>query len=64
MPESTLLKKRLWHWCFPVNFAKFLRTVFHRTPLGDCFFSMPMYDIMRHDQLNNIILPDVKGHIK
>ena len=27
-----LLKKRLWHRCFPVNFAKFLRT-----PLGDCF---------------------------
>ena len=22
----TLLKKRLWHKCFPVNFAKFLRT--------------------------------------
>ena len=24
----TLLKKRLWHSCFPVNFAKFLRTPF------------------------------------
>ena len=23
---SGLLKKRLWHRCFPVNFAKFLRT--------------------------------------
>ena len=23
-----LLKKRLWHRCFPVNFAKFLRTAF------------------------------------
>ena len=22
-----LLKKRLWHRCFPVNFAKFLRTL-------------------------------------
>ena len=28
--ESTLLKKRLWHWCFPVNFAKFFRTPFLR----------------------------------
>ena len=27
-PE-TLLKKRLWHRCFPVNLAKFLRTPFH-----------------------------------
>ena len=24
----TLLKKRLWHWFFPVNFMKFLRTPF------------------------------------
>ena len=26
---STLLKKRLWHRCFPVNFVKFLRTPFY-----------------------------------
>ena len=25
---ATLLKQRLWHRCFPVNFAKFLRTPF------------------------------------
>ena len=25
---ATLLKKRIWHRCFPVNFAKFLRTPF------------------------------------
>ena len=25
---ATLLKKRLWRWCFPVNFVKFLRTPF------------------------------------
>ena len=25
---TTLLKKRLWHRCFPVNFAKFLITPF------------------------------------
>ena len=24
----TLLKKRFWHRCFPVNFVKFLRTRF------------------------------------
>ena len=34
---ATLLKKRLWHSCFPENFVKFLRTPFYRTPLGDCF---------------------------
>ena len=25
---TTLLKKRLWHRCFPMNFAKFLKTPF------------------------------------
>ena len=25
--HATLLKERLWHRCFPVNFAKFLRTL-------------------------------------
>ena len=25
---ATLLKERLWYKCFPVNFAKFLRTIF------------------------------------
>ena len=25
---ATILKKRLWHSCFPVNFEKFLRTPF------------------------------------
>ena len=29
---ATLLKKRLWWKCFPVNFAKLLRT-----PPDDCF---------------------------
>ena len=34
VPEpATLIKKRLWHRCFLVNFGKFLRTpVFYRTP--------------------------------
>ena len=31
---ATLLKKRLWYTCFPMNFAKFLRTpFFYRTSL-------------------------------
>ena len=28
LSPATLLKKRLWHRCFPVNFVKFLRTPF------------------------------------
>ena len=35
--HATLLKKRLWHRCFPVDFAKFLRTPFLQNTLRDCF---------------------------
>ena len=30
----TLLKRRLWHRCFPVNFVKFLRTPFLQNTSG------------------------------
>ena len=35
----TLLKKRLWYMCFPVNFAKILRTPFLQNTSGGCFCS-------------------------
>ena len=44
--RAVLLKKvfleisqnsRLWHRCFPVDFVKFQRTSFYRTPLDYCF---------------------------
>ena len=31
---ATLLRKRLWHRCFPVNFKKFLRTPFLQNTSG------------------------------
>ena len=31
--SATLLKKRLWHSCFPVNFAEFKERLFYRTPI-------------------------------
>ena len=34
---ATILKKRLWHRCFPVNFTKFLRTPFLHSISGGCF---------------------------
>ena len=34
LTRTTLLKKRLWHRCFPVNFAKFLRTPFLQNTSG------------------------------
>ena len=35
---ATLLKNRLWQWCFPVNFGEFLRTSsFLQNTCGGCF---------------------------
>ena len=34
---APLLKKRLWVRFFPVNFVKFVRTLFESALLGDCF---------------------------
>ena len=33
---ATLLKKRPWHRCFPVNFPKFQRTPLLINPSGGC----------------------------
>ena len=35
--SAILLKKSLWHRCFPVNFVKFLRTTFLQNISGDWF---------------------------
>ena len=48
---QNLFKKRLWHSCFPVNFAKFLRTPFSQNTLllalagrlGDCCFLLLIF---------------------
>ena len=37
LKPATLLKKIFSHWCFPMNFAKYLRTLFYKTPPDDCF---------------------------
>ena len=46
-PQSaTLLKKRFCSRCFPVNFAKFPRTPFFRTPPGYCFCGLVQMNII------------------
>ena len=37
---ATLLKKRPWHRCFPVDFPKFLRTSFLQSTSSGCFWSL------------------------
>ena len=38
--STTLLKKKLWHRCFSVNFVKFPRTLFYIELLGCCFWNL------------------------
>ena len=40
LKPRTLLKKRLWHRCFPVNFEKFLRTPFFTEHLRWLFMNL------------------------
>ena len=71
VPESLFnkveLKKRLWHRCFPVNFAKFLRTL-----LGDCFCKKKQYtaftgilESVQDNQLESIlsVLSDINASV-
>ena len=39
---ATLLKKRLWDRCFPVNFAKCLRTPFLQNTSSGCFWRVTL----------------------
>ena len=40
LTPATLLKKRIWHRCFPVNFVKFLRTPFLQNTSGRMLLKM------------------------
>ena len=63
---ATFLKKRLWHKCFPLNFAKIsINTYSYRTPLvaASAFFSMyepvffsPFSTLTAKIQLNLLLL--------
>ena len=52
--SAKILKKRLWHRCFPVNFAKFLRTLFLRNTSRRLLLDMgiQLYNKKYHQKLN------------
>ena len=55
---TTLLKKRLWHRCFPVNFVKFLRTAFLQNNSGRLRLTISFlakFIIVTHQLLNPLI---------
>ena len=53
---TDLLKKRLWHRCFPVNFTKFLRTPFSQNASGRLLLYMLMnvYEFFKFSSLESI----------
>ena len=57
--SAALLKKRLWHRCFPVNFEKFLRTPFIIEHLRWLLLSLvdSKYQYIQRNRNNLIQLP-------
>ena len=47
------IKKRLWHRCFPVNFAKFLRTSFLQNTSGRLLLCVSAFAYLRATSCRN-----------
>ena len=47
LSHANLLKKRLWHRCFHVNFVKFLRTSFFIEHSVGCFWGKSFDSVVR-----------------
>ena len=50
---ATLFKKRLWRKCFPVNFAKFLRTTFLQNTSGRLTLKKSKYLLCKSTKPNS-----------
>ena len=48
---ATLLKKRFWYRCFPVNFWKFLKTLFITEPLWWLLLKTPVSQLIFREEL-------------
>ena len=53
--SATLFKKRLWHKCFPVNFAKFLRTFFFTEHLRSLLLHIGLFSCFTFQKIHNSI---------
>ena len=63
---ATLLKKRLWHWCFPVNFTKFLRRPFSQntSPLVTETFNKYFIRHLSLDVFNPVIPQSIQKNLQ
>ena len=60
---ATLLKKKHWHRCFPMNFGKFLRTPFFIEYLW--WLLLEMYQVYAQDSITSLIVnfnTDFRAH--
>ena len=53
--SATLLKKRLWHRCFPMNLAKFLRTPFLQNTSGWLLLKISRFCYLNSRRLKQIV---------
>ena len=60
----TLLKKRLWHGCFPVNFAKCLRTSYRTLPVAASVDSYLVVVLLAETNQNTRRLSTYIGFLK
>ena len=60
LKPATLLKKRFWHRCFPVNFVKFRRTPFYKEHLRwlypQSYCKEPQYDFVEEITLFPLVI--------
>ena len=54
MRPATLLKKKLWHRCFPVNFVKFLRTPFLQNT-SERLLLQPLSLLLKHIEISIMV---------
>ena len=60
LQPATLLKKRLWHRCFPVNFAKFLGTPFLQNTFGRLLLNIRCKEL----SLTTLLLQKIKTFLQ
>ena len=60
---ASLLKKRLQHRCFPVKFAKFLKTPFLQSIPGGCFCIVKLQLLFPGLVWTKLYFPEKKGNL-
>ena len=63
LAPATLLKKRLWHRCFPVNFAKFVRIPFLKNTSGRLLLMWKEFFHVKWEFIFGVLLMYIINHL-